>query len=98
MVSKTPEGFLSDFLLRLDLLERRLIRKNQPGALLMYAGNREYAPSGTVWADGSILQVEDFPRLFEEFGTEFGGDGVTTFGIPNMTGVEPAVVRYAIYY
>lgn len=34
--------------------------------------------------DGSTVNVADYPRLFAILGTTFGGDGVTTFGLPNV--------------
>jgi len=36
--------------------------------------------------DGSTLNITDFPQLYEEIGTDFGGDGVTTFALPDYSG------------
>ncbi len=50
-----------------------------------------------VWLDGSegtldinnyssIVNIANYPKLYAAWGTRFGGDGTTTFGLPNMTG------------
>lgn len=39
-----------------------------------------------VLANGAILNIVDFPQLWEEYGTTFGGDGITTFGVPDLYG------------
>ena len=36
--------------------------------------------------DGSTLNIIDFPQLYDEIGTTFGGDGVTTFALPDYSG------------
>lgn len=36
--------------------------------------------------DGSTLNITDFPQLYDEIGTTFGGDGVTTFALPDYSG------------
>jgi microcystin-dependent protein len=55
------------------------------------------APSEVAWLlmDGSLKNPAMYPDLFTVLGTAFGGDGVTTFGIPNAIG---AVVRGATSY
>lgn len=42
------------------------------------------APQGWHKCDGSLLQVSQFQALFALIGTTYGGDGVTTFGIPDL--------------
>lgn len=56
-----------------------------------------YCPSGWVQADGRLLQVNTNQALYSLLGTTFGGDGRTTFGIPDLrarsvvgTGQNPA--------
>ena len=60
-------------------------------------------PTGTIWMFGSMtpptgwllcdgrtdLLIADHPDLFAVVGTNFGGDGVTTFGVPNMVDHMP---------
>lgn len=35
--------------------------------------------------DGGILNITDFPQLYDEIGTSFGGDGITTFALPDYS-------------
>lgn len=42
-----------------------------------------------VLADGSVLNVATYPSLGALYGNSFGGDGVTTFGVPDMRGRVP---------
>lgn len=46
-------------------------------------------PIGWVAADGSLLNVQQFPVLFAVVGTTYGGDGVNTFAVPDMRGRIP---------
>jgi hypothetical protein len=39
--------------------------------------------------DGKIYNIEDYPSLFGKLGTLYGGDGVATFGVPNLSGITP---------
>ncbi|ACV63650.1 Tail Collar domain protein [Desulfofarcimen acetoxidans DSM 771] len=56
-----------------------------------------FAPHNWVLCDGRLLQVNENLALFSLLGTTFGGDGRTTFGLPNLTGAEPdANMRYYI--
>lgn len=48
-----------------------------------------YAPRGWMHCDGSVLLVGDFAALFSILGPSFGGNGQTTFGIPNLMGRMP---------
>jgi microcystin-dependent protein len=54
------------------------------GQVRMFAGN--YAPSNWLICDGSILQISQYDVLFSLLGTTYGGDGSTTFGIPDLRG------------
>lgn len=55
-----------------------------PGMVGLFAGN--YAPSGWFVASGAILPISDAVPLFEAIGTAFGGDGRSTFALPNLDG------------
>ena len=52
------------------------------GKGLQEGGLNTYVPSNCHKCDGSIIQISEAPYLFEEIGTLYGGDGITTFGLP----------------
>ena len=54
------------------------------GNVRMFAGN--FSPGSSVPADGRLLPVSSNTALFSLFGTTFGGDGETTFAVPDLTG------------
>jgi len=53
-----------------------------------------YCPMGWIPAEGQILAIGSNPALYALFGTSFGGDGVNTFGIPDLRGRVPAGVGF----
>ena len=57
------------------------------GEIRMFAGN--FAPRGWAFCDGQLLSVPQNDALFSLFGTFYGGDGSTTFGLPDMRGRIP---------
>src|SRR5262245_25908304 len=57
------------------------------GQLKIFAGT--YAPVGWVMCDGSLLSIPENDALFNLLGTTFGGDGVSTFGVPDLRGRVP---------
>lgn len=54
------------------------------GAVAVYGGNR--VPDGWLPADGSLRSIASLPELFQAIGTTFGGDGATSFALPNLQG------------
>jgi microcystin-dependent protein len=52
------------------------------GSLIYYAGSS--VPNFYLLADGSVLTIADYPELFAVMGDEFGGDGITTFAVPDL--------------
>lgn len=54
------------------------------GQVITMAGN--VIPQGCLALDGQTLQISDYEELFTIIGTEFGGDGITTFNVPNIEG------------
>jgi microcystin-dependent protein len=48
-----------------------------------------FAPNGWFDCDGRLLSIAEYETLFVLLGTTYGGDGVTTFGLPNMCGRVP---------
>lgn len=57
------------------------------GEIRMFAGN--FAPRGWAYCDGQLLAVSQNDALFSLFGTIYGGDGRTTFGLPDLRGRIP---------
>ncbi len=57
------------------------------GEIRMFAGN--FAPRGWAFCDGQLLAVSQNDALFSLYGTIYGGDGRTTFGLPDMRGRIP---------
>jgi microcystin-dependent protein len=53
----------------------------------MFAGN--FAPRGTASTDGQLLAISQNQALFSLVGTIYGGDGRTTFGLPDLRGSLP---------
>jgi microcystin-dependent protein len=43
-----------------------------------------FAPAGWVLCDGRLLSITNFPLLHAVLRTTYGGDGVTTFGVPDL--------------
>jgi microcystin-dependent protein len=48
-----------------------------------------FAPNGWAFCDGSLLPIDQYQALFTLIGTTYGGDGQTTFGLPNLQGRVP---------
>ncbi|MBC8139250.1 MAG: phage tail protein [Fibrella sp.] len=46
----------------------------------------KFAPSGWMTCDGQLLKIGDYEALFTLLGTQFGGDGTTTFALPDLRG------------
>ncbi len=57
------------------------------GEIRMFAGN--FAPRGWAFCDGQLLAVSQNDALFSLFGTIYGGDGRTTFALPDLRGRIP---------
>lgn len=53
----------------------------------MFAGN--YAPYGWMFCDGQLLSITEYTALYAIIGTMYGGDGVTTFALPDLRGRMP---------
>ena len=54
------------------------------GAIIMFGGN--FAPRGWALCDGQLLAISSNSSLFSILGTTYGGDGRTTFGLPDLRG------------
>ena len=53
------------------------------GEIGLFGGN--FAPGGWMVADGQLLQISQHTALFSILGTTYGGDGRTTFALPDMS-------------
>ncbi len=54
------------------------------GQLMLFGGN--FAPLGWNFCDGSIVAIANNDALFSLIGTSYGGDGQTTFALPDLRG------------
>lgn len=54
------------------------------GEIRVFAGT--FAPLGWAFCDGSMLQVMQYQPLFSVISNKFGGDGKTTFALPDLRG------------
>ena len=57
------------------------------GEIRMFGGN--FAPLGWMFCDGSLLPISENETLFNLIGTTYGGDGQSTFALPDMRGRIP---------
>ena len=57
------------------------------GEIRMFAGN--FAPLGWMFCEGQLLPISENDALFTLIGTTYGGDGQTTFGLPDLRGRIP---------
>ena len=57
------------------------------GEIILFAGN--FAPRGWALCDGQLLSISQNQALFSILGTTYGGDGRTTFALPDLRGRVP---------
>jgi microcystin-dependent protein len=57
------------------------------GEIRMFAGN--FAPAGWMFCEGQLLPISENETLFQLIGTTYGGDGQSTFALPDMRGRIP---------
>lgn len=57
------------------------------GEIRMFAGN--FAPAGWNFCEGQLLPISEFETLFNLIGTTYGGDGQSTFALPDLRGRVP---------
>ena len=57
------------------------------GELRMFAGN--FAPAGWMFCEGELLPISEYETLFNLIGTTYGGDGESTFALPDLRGRLP---------
>jgi microcystin-dependent protein len=57
------------------------------GEIRMFAGN--FAPSGWMFCEGQLMAISENETLFQLIGTTYGGDGESTFALPDLRGRIP---------
>ena len=57
------------------------------GEIRMFGGN--FAPAGWMFCDGAVLPISENQTLFQLIGTTYGGDGQSTFALPDLRGRVP---------
>lgn len=63
------------------------ITGDAPGIIKEWAGAPGKIPTDYLLCDGRDLSISDYPSLYEAIGVTFGGDGLTTFKLPNAGGL-----------
>ena len=57
------------------------------GEIRQFAGN--FAPAGWMFCEGQLLPISEYETLFNLIGTTYGGDGQSTFALPDLRGRIP---------
>jgi microcystin-dependent protein len=57
------------------------------GEIRIFAGN--FAPAGWMFCDGQLIPISEYETLFNLIGTTYGGDGQSTFALPDLRGRLP---------
>ena len=57
------------------------------GQVMLFAGN--FAPRGWAFCEGQLMAISSNAALFSILGTTYGGDGRTTFALPDLRGRVP---------
>lgn len=57
------------------------------GEIRMFAGN--FPPAGWMFCEGALLPISENETLFQLIGTTYGGDGESTFALPDLRGRVP---------
>ncbi len=65
------------------------------GEIRMFAGN--FAPVGWNMCDGTVVSISEYDALFSLIGTTYGGDGISTFGLPDLRSRVPVHTDRANY-
>jgi len=57
------------------------------GEIRLFAGN--FPPNGWAFCDGQVVSIAELETLFNLIGTTYGGDGQSTFALPDLRGRVP---------
>lgn len=60
---------------------------NPPGTIITFAGPKTNIPPGYLICDGTEHTIANYPNLAAAIGTSWGGDGSTTFRVPDLRGM-----------
>ncbi|WP_044255797.1 tail fiber protein, partial [Rhodopirellula sp. SWK7] len=87
--NRMPYGTVNYVVALTGLFPSRNLTDSEPmiGSVEMFAGN--FAPRGYALAHGQLLPIAQNTALFSILGTTYGGDGQTTFGLPDLQGRVP---------
>lgn len=66
------------------------------GDMILSVNSYGGSNSNALPADGRLLLIANDTALFSVLGTTFGGDGITTFGLPNLQAFAPQGMQYSI--
>ncbi|MGZ5437659.1 MAG: phage tail protein, partial [Pyrinomonadaceae bacterium] len=55
-----------------------------------------FAPAGWITCEGQLLSIAEYTKLFSLIGNNFGGDGVSTFGLPNFASLTEEGGQYCM--
>ncbi len=69
-------------------------RTSYVSEIIIFAGNG--APSDWAVCDGSLKFISSYGDLYSLIGTTYGGNGETTFGLPDLSGSAPTDTNYII--
>lgn len=73
--------------IRKRIIEENVMGEDIVGVVKIFAGVSP--PKGWCFCDGKLLSVAEFPDLFAVIGVIYGGDGVSTFAVPDLRGRVP---------
>jgi microcystin-dependent protein len=62
----------------------------------VYLTAATYPPDGTAFASGQTLNISAYSALFSLLGVQYGGNGSSTFQLPDLRKEAPAGLRYVI--
>ena len=64
------------------------------GMVVLFAA--DWTPDGWLQCHGQTLNVAEYTSLYSLFATTFGGNGTTTFALPDLRSVAPTGMTYII--
>lgn len=82
-----PSGINSTDAANQEITSENISSEPFIGQVIMFGGN--FAPRGWAFCDGQLLSINQNQSLFSILGTTYGGDGRTTFGLPDLRGRVP---------
>jgi microcystin-dependent protein len=56
-----------------------------------------WAPEGFLSCNGAVVHIAQYQALFSLLGTQFGGDGTATFGLPKLAAPAAGMAYYIAY-